>query len=310
MNHTKYLLLTIALLILIGCASTKYITRYEAYLEKSDPPHSLHFSDANFNFNFYSMDNGIGFSIENLNNRPAFLLWDRCYFIEPNGNSSKALNTDLLCDNAETTDKSKYESPIPSKGLLQRFTTSANNLHSFEIYRNFGISFSDGIITINNSASAIEKFTLIGHYWPAFTTPALKDSIRGIDTILKHHEASSSTSGSTTPAYTDTTIKPHHVEKIDTIIRTKTNYNGKSYIDTTYKHTPIRIDTGVYKISNFIKKNNHMGLGLGIKVNESTIDYKFDFKVSKVTILKIVSTGNHKDTVIYKTAADTLWQWK
>src|SRR5271169_2818751 len=115
----KAIILISVSIVLFGCVS--YRTLYDTYLLNSDPPKSLQFKDNNFEFVFQPVENGIWFQVKNLNEKPAFLEWDRSYFIEPSGNSYKALNTDLVNENSETKIKEKYESILPPNAIFQRF---------------------------------------------------------------------------------------------------------------------------------------------------------------------------------------------
>ena len=157
-----------------GCATHAYRTEFHTYLLQSDPQ-SLQFRDDKFTFVFTPVPNGVFFSIENSSQAPAFLVWDRCYFIEPGGNSSKALNVDLLEENAATRDKANYESIIPPNGIFSRFTTSALNIDEFSSLRSYQITkYSSGIATAYSYAE-IHKFCSFGRYWPDFQS-TVKDS--------------------------------------------------------------------------------------------------------------------------------------
>jgi hypothetical protein len=160
-----------------------YFPQYETYLVKSDPPKSLKFIDEKFEFNFLPVENGIIFQIKNIGEKPAFLEWDRSYFIEPDGNSYKALNTDLLHENVETKEKAKYESVIPPNGIFQRFTTSALNSELFTSV-NFTEFNSGNISTVRVVSSKITGF---GRYWPGYTEPsfATGDTLQKNDLALE-----------------------------------------------------------------------------------------------------------------------------
>lgn len=120
------LIVYLTLSFLITSCSTYYFT-YDTYLEKSNP-RSLQYKDSLFKFSFIPVPNGIYFKIDNLSSKPAYILWDNCYFILPNGNSSKALNIDLLSMATEVLIKEKNESIIPPNSSYARFTTSNINL--------------------------------------------------------------------------------------------------------------------------------------------------------------------------------------
>jgi hypothetical protein len=52
--------------------------------------------------------------------------------VDPSGNSSKALNTDILNTENKVLSKENNESIIPKKGTFRRFTTSAKNVSLFQ----------------------------------------------------------------------------------------------------------------------------------------------------------------------------------
>ena len=323
----KYTLLSVVIIyvFLSGCASsylTRY-TRYESYLLNSEPPETLQFNDDNFEFGFIPVPNGVYFRIINLNSKPAFLEWDRCYFIEPGGNSAKALNTDLLEENSETMAKAKYESILPPNGLFSRFTSSALNVAKFKNitvkeFNNYFMYFLNTKVVSNANeidnyflngkvvSVEVEKFFKISRYWPKYQGPACEDSINGIDTIKIR-----------TTGYaggTETIYRPHIVNKTDTIINIKTTHISltdiKTGSDTTYEQNPICIDMNLVKITDYILNNNNMGLGLGIKLNDTILDYKFDFRFKSVTISNIIKTADGKKIIVNTASESDGWKWK
>lgn len=164
MNRLFIFFIYSALSILLSSCSTYYFT-YDTYLEKSNP-HSLQYQDSLFTFIFKPVSNGIYFKIDNLTKRPVYILWDNCYFILPNGNSSKALNVDLLSMTSEVLIKEKSESIVPPNSSYARFTNSNINLNLVE---------TEHLITINNyfttqnntySFSTYSKYATYGSYWP------------------------------------------------------------------------------------------------------------------------------------------------
>jgi len=249
--------------IFYGCAPvpSTYITVYESHLDKSSPK-SLQFKDDKFEFEFSPYPNGVYFMVKNINGIPAFMIWDRCYFVEPNGNSSKALNVDELGESSDPTKKSKYESPIPSNGKYGRFTTSSRNLNVFKsAYSNsagFNLYLYDnkGYPTLfeTNARERIdfETFYKTSQYWPDFVRPDVPDS------MLESSE-----------------------------------------------------NTELENMRNYLINNNNMGLGLGIKLNDSIYDYKFDFKIHKVTVFKTQKENGGKEiTKEYSSASDSnSWVW-
>jgi hypothetical protein len=164
-RNVLFVFLLVAAVFVSGCSSITYRTGYRAYLVGS-AEHTLTYSDSTFAFKFQPTVNGVYYEVHNLTAEIASIEWDRCYFIEPQGNSFKALNTDLLDQNDETSEKSRYESIIPPGAMYARFTTSASNLTDFQSLRAAQIYdyFSD---TIEWSVE-LEQFYRIGRYWPCY----------------------------------------------------------------------------------------------------------------------------------------------
>ncbi|HMD67713.1 MAG TPA: hypothetical protein VKF42_02475, partial [Chitinivibrionales bacterium] len=83
--------------------------------------------------------------------------------------------------------------------------------------------------------------------------------------------------------------------------------------DSLHKH-----DLGFKAIENYVRQKNNMGLGLSIKLNDTTtMDYKFDFRIKNVKIWKITTSVNgatektKKDTALFKSISEENgWIWK
>jgi hypothetical protein len=147
--------------ILISCKIT-YHNTYETYLENS-PDESLAFKDSTISITFSPKPNGIWFDIENHAKNNLYLIWDKSYFIEPSGSSSKPLNTDILETNKEIREKENYESVIPQGGHFVRFTCPAKNLSLFSMYNT--TSFYNETTNKITTTADYSKFYLTGNYW-------------------------------------------------------------------------------------------------------------------------------------------------
>jgi ribosomal protein S27E len=135
---------------------------YQTYLDGS-PNESLEYSDSIMKIKFDTKPNGIYFDIENLTKKNLYLIWDKSYFIEPDGGSSKALNTDILETSKEIRDKENYESIIPQKGHFVRFTCSSKNISFFDDYNSLTI-YNEVTKSISTYAF-YNKFYQTGEYW-------------------------------------------------------------------------------------------------------------------------------------------------
>lgn len=147
---------------LLGSCKVSYINTYYTYLENS-PNESLQFKDSIISISFDPKTNGIKFDIENLTKNNLYLIWDKSYFIEPNGSSAKPLNTDVLETNSVIRDKENYESVLPQGGHFVRFTCPAKNISLFSMYNS--ITLYNEVTNSTTTNADYSKFYLTGTYW-------------------------------------------------------------------------------------------------------------------------------------------------
>ena len=151
---------------LAGCTPS-YILYYETEVRLNG---SEVLADNIFAFQLLPAYNGVLFSVENKTDRTARILWDNSYFIMPNGNSYRALNTDILEEESEVVEKAEYTSSIPSHSTFSRFTTSttfANKMSHVKVsqfYRRWG-----DLVTINTNILEEESLQF-EPYWPYKTS--------------------------------------------------------------------------------------------------------------------------------------------
>jgi hypothetical protein len=244
------LVFTAPFIIISSCTPFSYFTEYNTHLLNSEPK-SLVYKDTFFVFEFYPVPNGLYFNITNLSNVPATLEWDRCYFIEPTGNPSRALNIDGIREDTRTRERASNESVIPPHGSFGRFTTSALNVRKITSLDSKYISYSYKFIStsIGYSSTILNTFYKYGRYWPDYIGPAFEPA----DTL---HEK----------------------------------------------------DIALPKISSYVRKNNNMGVGFCMRIKDTTIDYKFDFKIDKIAIYKVRDTAT---SVLAFYSVDTSdWTWQ
>jgi hypothetical protein len=158
----KMMLSIIVVSLLLGSCKVSYINSYHTYLYGS-PNESLIFRDSIISISFDPRSNGIYFDIENLTKNNLYLIWDKSYFIEPSGNSSKTLNTDILETTSSIRDKENNESVIPQGAHFKRFTCSAKNVSLFSLYNS--ITFYNEVTKTINSYTDYSKFYQTGSYW-------------------------------------------------------------------------------------------------------------------------------------------------
>lgn len=158
----KQLFLIIICIVFLASCSLNYTYVYLTHLDNSKDK-TLTYQDSIMKFTFSPTPNGIFFEIQNLSSENIFLLWDGTYISDPTGNSSKALNKDLLETKDKIVSKENNESIIPKKGTFKRFTTSAKNISVVQ-----KIDVSNYYISKNYSmqnANYAETF-LYSPYWP------------------------------------------------------------------------------------------------------------------------------------------------
>jgi hypothetical protein len=162
MKTNLKMVFTVLAFICLGSCKVAYIHSYHTYLDGS-PNESLNFRDSIISISFDPRSNGIYFDIENLTKNNLYLVWDKSYFIEPSGNSSKTLNTDILETTSTLRDKENNESVIPKGAHFKRFTCSAKNVSLFSLYNS--ITFYNEVTKTTNSYADYSKFYRTGSYW-------------------------------------------------------------------------------------------------------------------------------------------------
>lgn len=180
-NRKEFTISIFILLFLVSC-STNYHIIYNTYIQGSKEKVN-YFQDDKFMFDFNPVNNGILFTIKNLTDKSAYLIWDRTYFIEPNGNSYKAANMDALEVEKQLSDKEKYESILPPQSLFKRFTTSDINAHKYQTeYITINKNYEDNL---SIDKIIYSEYLTAGLFWPI---EVKKDNlITIIDYIVKNN---------------------------------------------------------------------------------------------------------------------------
>jgi len=176
----RILAVLFSLLWLVSCARD-YALFYRTHIDGVDDNRSK-VSTEKFEFEFYPAYNGIYFTIINLTDKSATLIWDKCYIIEPDGNSYKAVNMDVFSEQKETLIKSNYESIIPPHSKLSRFTTASTNISMFTLdivnaYRTFSPN------SIQSDMVSYSK-AVPGDYWKPFITAKPKNLLNNPYTFM------------------------------------------------------------------------------------------------------------------------------
>jgi hypothetical protein len=156
-----FLYFTLFTFLLESCKVT-YQVSYDTLIEGSKDG-ALQYNDSLVKIVLNPQANGVFFEIENYTKNSLYLIWDKSYFIEPNGGSSKLFNPDIFITTSIIRDKENYESIIPQMGHFARFTASATHLSEFSVFRSSTI-FSENPSTIHSN-TAYAKFYITGNYW-------------------------------------------------------------------------------------------------------------------------------------------------
>ena len=149
-----------------------YRTLYDFYLLGSDSK-GLQFKDDKFEFSFNLEPNGIEFTINNISANAAFLEWDRCYFIEPSGDSSKALNFDLIEAGSKKISNDSGESILPANERFIKFTAPVKMISFFEgensrqLFASY-VKRKGVVIDTPKMIEDVIRFREIGRYLPGF----------------------------------------------------------------------------------------------------------------------------------------------
>lgn len=252
----------IILFLLIGCEPI-WVIDYTTIID-SDKANNNVYKDNNFEFIFYTVPNGIYFKIKNLTNKTAKLIWDESYFIWPDGNTFKPLNTDLLETEENLISKHDYQSTIPSHGNFARFTTAATKLDKFKVYKSTEIQ---------------NIFATINEY---------RDNIN-IKTSQNTYKITKEEEFYNTENYWPTILEINHQYTTDD------NYVNDVLINLT----------------NELLNNNNLGLGLMIKLDDKLLEYKFDFKISSISIYKKNETNyGNVYNLLYRSKLPDLKEWE
>lgn len=171
----KYSIFIVSFALLFISCSTTYKISYDTYL-KDSPNKELKFSDDKFEFAFIPVANGIYFTIKNNSDRTAYLVWDKSYFIEPSGNTFKALDIDAINTVNEVARKENNESPIPAKSSFARFTTPNTNLQKFQEFNT--VIVNNYFTNYTYSTTFKSDFFDVGAYW--VTTLKKEDESSGV----------------------------------------------------------------------------------------------------------------------------------
>ncbi|HSA32633.1 MAG TPA: hypothetical protein P5077_02795 [bacterium] len=149
--------------IFVSSCGTTYFVKYET---KTIPRLQ---EDPAFRVEARATYNGIVFRVTNNTDSSGQLEWNSAYFVDPSGNSTKALNVDMLSEHWSVLQNENYASIIPPHKQLLRFTTSSHNIREYEKTDVVAIQFSLFDRIYDMTYVSQERFLKIHPYWnPSF----------------------------------------------------------------------------------------------------------------------------------------------
>jgi hypothetical protein len=130
----SYLSAVLGGLLAASCA-INYDLKYEAEIRGVEGENRLNVEYDGLKFEVLPLPTGVGFAIINNSESDVVLDWSRSYFIEPGGNSFKALNYDTVKEDSVIALKSLDQVVVPRGALLRRFTTASTNPERYLLIR-------------------------------------------------------------------------------------------------------------------------------------------------------------------------------
>lgn len=232
-----------------SCATTIELDyAYDVSSELKEAPDGS-FTDGRFTFDFIAVPTGVLFSITNETEEPAYLRWDDCYFVEPNGNTFNALNTDLIKEtdvNQTQAAKSQFLTQVPSNTTVTRFTTAITNAEADSIVTSVEVA---NILTTAN-------YTWSGSEWSW--------SVPSVSALVSSYAESFRT------------------------IRSEDYWYARKYYPTRMRGNHQQLVDDLASLTQRISRDRPMGLGLCIVTKNEPTNYRFDFTIDAVVATRTI----------------------
>lgn len=250
----KNLSLAAALLAAItSCATTVELDyAYDISSELREEPDGS-FTDGRFTFDFIAIPTGVLFSITNKTGEPAYLRWDDCYFVEPNGNTYNALNTDLIKEtdvNLTQAAKSQFLTQVPSKATVTRFTTATTNAEAGSVVTSVEVA---NMLTTAN-------YTWSGSGW-SWSTPSASALVS---------------------SYADSFR----------MVKEEDYWYAKRYYPTKKRGSHQQLIDDLDSLTREISSDRPMGLGLCLVSEDEATNYRFDFTIDAVVATRTIKDSD------------------
>ena len=254
------------LLLLCSCETTLKMD-YAYSVESNIGDGGSRLQDERFKFTFSPLASGVLFTIENLGDEPAYIVWDDCYFVEPSGNTFNALNTDLVDESDSTTVqamKSNYKTQVPAGTSVMRFTTATTNTSTITRVNAAEISL--------DLRSANYAYDESGYHW---SEPQVSSTVRNFALGLEQT--------ATTHQWRASRYYPASLKTGST--------SGKDR----------RLIAKLDELKTKVEQDQPMSLGIRVDCGGDAIDYRFDFQVEAIFASRSAPVGHApNNTRVYK----------
>lgn len=276
---TRWALAAVLLAHSTSCVSTLDL-EYAYRLKQKNTDEHLVLVDKDFKFRFQPTVTGVFFTLENLSDKPAYIDWDNCFFVEPNGNTFNALNTDILNESDEvssrTANTTAHRTQVPRRSIVKRFTTSTVNARE------------QNLVTIKEIGSMLST-----------TNVQWNKKLAGWKWV--------GTAQSTTNSSYASTLT---VSSVD-------SWYARRYWTQTVDMKPgDDVEAASLKaISDFLLDNPSMAFGLRVLHGDEVLDFRFDFLVEAVFASNLQKSPGpivteRRRKLLYSAYAKDDWKWK
>jgi hypothetical protein len=273
---------TLAALLLACTASCSSFTLdldYAFRLDQQNTDEELVFVDKDFKFTFQAVESGVYFQVENLSEKLAYIDWDNCFFVEPDGNTYNALNTDILDESDEVASRtartSAHRTQVPINSTVKRFTTATVNMSEHDL------------VTVSEIGSMLSTTNFQWNQQSGWGWSA---------------NAQSTTSASYARSLTISSVEYWSARRYwlsDVEAKARDDMDGDS----------------LRAVSEHLLENPSIGFGLRMLHGEEARDFRFDFVLDAVfasRLLKLdgVPAAEQPRELTYYAVPEDGWKWR
>lgn len=149
-----------SIILTFACKPTTYLYSLNSKLIKTN-----RLDNDSIKFEFWLTGQGVYFTINNMTEENATLLWDESYIVDPTGNAQKVFNQEILEENIKDQNvalKTLNTTLIPAGKSVSRFTSSISSLGK-ELYV-FNSNWANNRFIYSDYV--VFKKTTTQNYWP------------------------------------------------------------------------------------------------------------------------------------------------